>query len=143
MTVHMISADHRRDTNPYERALWVVAGVLVPGSVAALVWAHDLFASNHGGWTDQPPVEFQYAQMISSIAPSALSGGIILAGMALAIRALSFNRRTADTHLVPAPHPAAIHDNASVAIAPVASGRTRATSVPVDHTPYMRPQSTE
>jgi hypothetical protein len=144
MTVLTISADpSHRTKNPYERALWIVAGALIVGSVPAMMWAQSVFSSLSGGWTGQPSVDIQIAQALQFVASNALSAGIILAGMALAIRALAFNLRTAATHLVPAPHTVPQQDPDSAITVPVVSDTRRKASVPVDHTPYMRPQSTE
>jgi hypothetical protein len=144
MTVLTISADQsHRTKNPYERALWVVAGVLILGSVPAMMSAQSVLSSPQNGWTDQLSVDIQIAQAVNFVAYSALSGGIILAGMALAIRALAFNLRTADTHRVSAPQTAPQQDPNPAITVPVASDTRRKASVPVDHTPYMRPHSTE
>jgi len=144
MTVLPTSAvPSHRTKNPYERALWVVAGALILGSVPAMMWAQSVFSSPQNGWTDQLSVDIQIAQALNFVASNALSGGIILAGMALVFRALMFNQRTAATYLVPAPHTAPRQNPDSAITDPVASDTRRKESVPVDHTPYMRPQSTE
>lgn len=144
MTVVPISADpSHRTKNPYERALWVVAGALILGSIPAMMWAQSVFTSNQSGWTGQPSVDIQIAQAVHFVASNALSGGIILAGMSLAIRALTFSLRTADAHLASAPHAAPQQDPDSAITDPVAFGTRAKASVPVDHTPYMRPQRTE
>jgi hypothetical protein len=143
MTDLTISVDPSRGAkNPYELALWVVTGVLILGPVPAMTWAQGVFSSHQGGWTGQPSVDIQIAQSVNFIASSALSGGIILAGIALAFRALTFSRRTADTHLVPSSDAAPPRDPEPVATG-LALDKNRQASVPVDHTPYMRPQVSE
>ncbi len=140
MTVPTTNADLSPTTkNPYERAMWLVATALLLGSVTAIVWAQDVFHSNRS-WTDTPPADFQIAQVIFSIAPSSLTGGVLLAGMALAIRAIAFNRRTPDPHLLPTSTVAPAGDPVSAVTVPSMAEREPMRSAPVDHTPYMRPQ---
>lgn len=144
MTDLTISVDPSRGAkNPYERALWVVSGALVIGAVAAILWAQDVFSRNTGGWSEQPPTEIQIAQMIHFIAPSAISGGTILGGMALTFRALTLNLRTPDSHVVPSSGAAPLRDPQFAATVPAAPEKDRIASIPVDHTPYMRPQSSK
>lgn len=144
MTALTISADpSHRTKNPYERALWIVAGALILGSIPAMMWAQLVFSSSQNGWTGQPPLDIQIAQVVHFVASNALTGGIILAGMALAIRALMFNLRKADTYRVPTPQTAPHQDPNYAITDPVASDTRPKASVPVDHTPYMRPQSSE
>lgn len=131
-----------RTTNPYERALWAFASALLLGSIAATVWAQDVFLSHNSGWSgNAPPADFQMAQVLSSFAPSALTAGILLAGVALAIRAVMHDRRTVAVHPVAAPDPVPTHDSDAAPTYPVAFESKRDRSAPVDHSLYMRPQN--
>ncbi len=119
--------------NPYERTLWVVAGVLLFGSCIALVGSHTIHMSHLQGWTDKPPLDVQIAQLLSTFAPGAFNGGIVLGGMAVAIRALRFDRRLDDPEGVATSSVVEADDSAP-------AGHALIASQAVDHTPYMRPQ---
>lgn len=124
---------NRGTKNPYERTLWIVAAVLLVGSCIAMVGAHNVLLSHFQGWTDEPPLDIQIAQFVSTFAPGAFIGGIVLAGMALAIGAMRFDRRLDTPQGVARPSVLVADGPASAGYAPIASQA-------VDHTPYMRPQ---
>lgn len=143
MTAQLISADHGRDTgNPYERALWIVTGVLILGSVLAMAWAQETYSAHSGGWTEQPSADVRIAQVASFIAPSALTGGIVSACMALAIRAMTFSPPATDARVVSASGAEPVLERESAAPVPVGIEKNRIASAgPSDHTLYMRPES--
>ena len=131
-----------RTTNPYERSIWALSSTLLLGSVAAMVWAQDVFSSHNQGWSGAPPADLQIAQVLSSIAPSALTSGFLLVGVALAIRAVLHELLTVSTHPVSVSGAMPVLDPEPVFLAPsapVALERKRDRGSPLDHSLYMRP----
>jgi hypothetical protein len=131
-----------RTANPYERTLWALTSTLLLGSVAAMVWSQDVFSSHNQGWSGAAPADLQIAQVVSSIAPSALTSGFLLVGVALAIRAVVHERLTVATHPVPESNPTpALDSDASFSapVTPVVFETKRDRPTPVDHSLYMRP----
>lgn len=132
----------REATNPFERVLWILAGVLLIGSVAAVVTAHNIFTSHSSGWSSPQPTDIYIAQLLSSFGPSGFTGGIFLAGLALTTRVLRFDRRAEAAHALAGTTAEPARESHPAALFPVAGDR-RIAPAPVDHSVYMRPRSTD
>jgi hypothetical protein len=148
----------RETRNPYERVLWTVAAVLLIGSAAATVTTHNIYMGNTAGWGPTMPTEIYIAQLLNAFAPGAFTGGLVMTGMAITTRVLKFDRRAEMMNMLAlakaAPgsmsHPDATNPPASganptagtIPTSPVRPG-SGPSSAPVDHSLYMRPQSTD